>query len=81
MQPIEQARTDIARFDEPPMLAFADLSGVRLRRLRRTSYAVVGLVVALLLAFWLSQLSDDTPSGMAPARPAAGVTSAAAPLR
>jgi hypothetical protein len=81
VQPLEQAQTNIARFDEPPMPVFADLSGVRRRRLRRISYAIVGLIVVLLLAFWLSQLSGDTPSSMAPARPAAAVTSAAGPWR
>jgi hypothetical protein len=53
----------VARFDEPPAPVFADRSGIRRRRLRRLAYAVVTLVVVLLLAFWLSQLSDGTVVG------------------
>lgn len=67
VRPIEQARTDVAHFDEPPTPIFADPSGARRRRLRLFSYAVVSVAVVLLLAFWLSQLSGDAPSGMAPA--------------
>lgn len=64
VRPIEQARTDVAHFDELPPPVFADPSGVRRVRLRRLSYAVGLLLLLLLLAFWLSQLGGDTPAGM-----------------
>lgn len=65
VRPNEQAHTDVAHFDELPAPVFADDSRVRRRRLRRLSYAVVVLLLALLLAFWLSQLSGDEPAGAA----------------
>ncbi|MBG0561508.1 hypothetical protein [Actinoplanes aureus] len=61
--PNEQAQTDVAHFDEIPPPVFADDSRVRRRRLRRLSYAVVLLAVALLVAFWLSQIIGGMPSG------------------
>ncbi|MDY7090183.1 MAG: hypothetical protein SYR96_34470 [Actinomycetota bacterium] len=55
--PIERAHTEITHLDEPPKPVFADTSGIRHRRLNWVSYAVAALLLTLLLAFWISQLS------------------------
>ena len=55
--------------DEPTPPVFADPSGVRRRRMRRVSYIVVTVLVVLLVAFWLSQLSVNTPAGLATTLP------------
>ena len=55
--PIERAHTEIAQFDELPKPVFADASGLRHRRLRRVSFVVGALLLVVLIAFWISQLS------------------------
>ncbi|MBM2616355.1 hypothetical protein JIG36_12385 [Actinoplanes sp. LDG1-06] len=57
MPPIEQAHTEIAHFEELPKPVFADTSGIRHRRLRRVTYAVGALLLTVLIAFWISQLT------------------------
>lgn len=55
--PIERAHTEIAHLDELPKPVFADTSGRRHRRLRRASFVVGALLLIMLIAFWISQLS------------------------
>ncbi|WP_127508083.1 hypothetical protein [Actinoplanes solisilvae] len=55
--PIERAHTEIAHFHELPKPVFSDTSGVRRRRLRAGALTVGALLLILLLAFWISQLS------------------------
>jgi hypothetical protein len=55
--PIEQAHTEVTHFDELPKPVFSDTSGLRRQRLRAGSLAVGALLLILLLAFWISQLS------------------------
>ncbi|MCM4084827.1 hypothetical protein [Paractinoplanes hotanensis] len=43
--------------DELPKPVFADTSGRRHRRLRRASFVVGALLLIMLIAFWISQLS------------------------
>jgi hypothetical protein len=55
--PNEQAQTDVTHFEELPPPVFADDSRVRRRRVRRLSYAIVLLLLALVVAFWVIQIS------------------------
>ncbi|GAA0504784.1 hypothetical protein Ade02nite_70730 [Paractinoplanes deccanensis] len=59
--PIERAATEVAHFDETPRPVFHDPEGTRRRRLRVVAYVVGLVLLVVLLAFWLSQLSGGVP--------------------
>ncbi|WP_433293404.1 hypothetical protein ACQP2F_30530 [Actinoplanes sp. CA-030573] len=63
----ERALTDVIRDDTPPAPIFVDPSGSRRRRVRWIAYVIGLLLIVVVVAVWITQLTGPATPPPVPA--------------